>query len=335
MRSVFKKMFIIALVLVAAITLFSCSGEDSEIPEGMQIASLEGEPFKLFVPKNWTLNSATGVSGAYLSSDAGISVTVTAQDGVEGDLATLVEASVEEYKAVLENFELVSEADVVLDKRAAKKVVFSALYDGARYSFMRIFAKYEDDLVIFSYKAKADFFETYLPEAEGMLEVFKFCEPTKNGENKTDKDTPQGMKIASTEDAEYRLYVPSDWMLDKDEKTAFAYVSDTDKSNVSLTSYSPRESMSIDGYFDACETEYKKIYENYQRQEDAIETQMAGKLAKDYRFSFEHNGEKYESRQVICIYRGMFYILTYTAKAESFELHTEEVEKIISEVAFR
>ena len=62
---------------------------------------------------------------------------------------------------------------------------------------------------------------------------------------------------------------------------------------------------------------------------------MAGKLAKDYRFSFEYNGEKYESRQVVCIYRGMFYILTYTAKAESFELHSAEVEKIISEVEFR
>ena len=200
MRSVFKKILIVVLVIIAALALFTCSDE-SDIPEGIQIASLEGEPFKLFVPKNWTLNSATGVSGAYLSSDAGISVTVTAQDGSEGDLASLVEASVEEYKAVLENFELVSESDIVLDKRAAKKVVFSAVYDGARYSFMRIFAKYEDDLVVFSYKAKADFFETYLPEAEAMLEVFRFCEPTENGENKTDKDTPQGMKIASSENA--------------------------------------------------------------------------------------------------------------------------------------
>ena len=188
MRSVFKRILIVVLVIIMALALFSCSGE-SDIPEGMQVASLEGEPFKLFVPKNWTLNSATGVSGAYLSSDAGISVTVTAQEGSDGDLATLVAANIEEYKAVLENFEPVSEADVVLDKRAAKKVVFSAIYDGARYSFMRIFAKYENYLVVFSYKAKADFFETYLPEAERMLEVFKFCEPTQNSENKTDKDT--------------------------------------------------------------------------------------------------------------------------------------------------
>ena len=80
----------------------------------MQKASLEGEPFVLFVPKSWSLNSGNGASGAYLSSDAGISVTVSAFDGKEGDLATLVAANIEEYKGVLENFELVSESDITL-----------------------------------------------------------------------------------------------------------------------------------------------------------------------------------------------------------------------------
>ena len=200
---------------------------------------------------------------------------------------------------------------------------------------MRVFVKHSDDLVVFSYKAKEEFFDTYLPEAEAMLEVFKLCDPSKNVENKTDEDTPEGMKIATRENSEYRLYVPISWVLDKDETTALAYVSESDRSNVSLTSYSPRESMSIDGYFEMCETEYKKLYKEYLRGEDSKEIQMAGKTAKEYVFSFEYNGEKYQSRQVICIYRGMFYIFTYTAKAESFELHMADVEKIISEVEFR
>ena len=89
MKSVFKKFFIVALIIIAALALFSCSDE-TDIPEGMQVASLEGEPFMLFVPKNWTLNSGNGASGAYLSSDAGISVTAFTLDGKDKELATLV-----------------------------------------------------------------------------------------------------------------------------------------------------------------------------------------------------------------------------------------------------
>ena len=337
MRSIFKKVIIVSLVLLMVFSLFSCSEQDGDIPEGMQIASVEGVPFKLYVPKNWAINYGNGVSGAYLSSSAGISVTVDVFDCNGKELDEFAESSIEDYKNTLDSFEIISEiSDTTLDMRAAKKVKFSAEYEGAKYAFMRVFAKYSDNFIVFSYKSSKDYFDIYLPEAEAMLEVFKFCEPTnENSADKTDKDTPEGMKIASGEDVEYRFYVPTSWVLDTDESVATAYASEADRSNVSLTSYTPSVSLSIDGYFEMCETEYEKIYENYQRKEDASEIQMAGKLAKDYRFSFEYNGEQYKSRQVICIYRGMFYIMTYTAKAENYDLHTEDVEKIISEITFR
>ena len=337
MRSVFKKIIIVALVLFAAISLFSCSDQDTETPDGMQLASADGVPFKLYVPKNWTLNNGSGISGAYLSSRAGISVTADVFECGGEELGEFVNASIEDYKNTYDRFELISEvSDTTLDGRAAKKVKFSLVYDDTNYKFMRVFAKYSDKFIVFSYKANKDYFDTYISEAEAMLEVFKFCEPTNvNTADKTDKDTPQGMKIASGDDVEYRLYVPTSWVVDPDESVAIAYVSQNDRSNVSLTSYSPSESMSIDGYFERCETEYKKIYESYQREEDVPEIQMAGKIAKDFRFSFTYNGEQYKSRQVICIYRGMFYIMTYTAKAENYDLHTEDVEKIISEIIFR
>ena len=337
MRSVFKKTIIALLVLLAAVSLFSCYEQDSDIPDGMQLASVEGVPFKLYVPKNWAINYGNGISGAYLSSSAGISVTVDVFDCNGKELDEFAVSSIEDYKNTLDSFEIISEiSDTTLDMRAAKKVKFSAEYEGAKYAFMRVFAKYSDNFIVFSYKSSKDYFDIYLPEAEAMLEVFKFCEPTnENSADKTDKDTPEGMKIASGEDVEYRFYVPTSWVLDTDESVATAYASEADRSNVSLTSYTPSVSLSIDGYFEMCETEYEKIYENYQRKEDASEIQMAGKLAKDYRFSFEYNGEQYKSRQVICIYRGMFYIMTYTAKAENYDLHTEDVEKIISEITFR
>ena len=54
---------LLALCLLLG-TLVACSG-DSEIPDGYQYATCKGEYFRLFVPTQWTVNTESGVSGAY------------------------------------------------------------------------------------------------------------------------------------------------------------------------------------------------------------------------------------------------------------------------------
>ena len=44
--------------------LVACS-QDKEVPDGYQYATCKGEYFLLFVPTQWTVNTESGVSGAY------------------------------------------------------------------------------------------------------------------------------------------------------------------------------------------------------------------------------------------------------------------------------
>lgn len=336
MRSVIKKALVAFIVLLAALAMFSCSAQDGDAPKGMQLASADGVPFKLYVPKNWTLNKGSGISGAYLSSSAGISVVVDVFDSEGEELESFVKSSIEAYRSSTFRFEQLSEIeDTTLDSHAAKKVKFSLNYDDVDYTFFRVYAKNSDKFIVFSYKASKDFFERYLPEAEAMLKEFKFCESGSINAPENDKNAPEGMKLASRSEEKYKFYIPSSWIANSKNSSSGGYVSKTDRSNVSFTSYSPRESMSIDGYFEMCEKEYKSIYQSYSREEGMRETTVCGKTARDYRFSFEYEGVQYRSRQVICIYDGMFYIMTYTATAENYNAHAEEVERILSSIEFK
>ena len=43
----------------------------------------------------------------------------------------------------------------------------------------------------------------------------------------------------------------------------------------------------------------------------------------------------YKYRQIVVIYKNMFYIFTYTSTPEGYDLHADEVEQIIAKVKFK
>ena len=51
-------------LLLITVALTSCK-KAGNAPDGMKLASLEGEPFKLYVPEAMTLNLDSGISSAF------------------------------------------------------------------------------------------------------------------------------------------------------------------------------------------------------------------------------------------------------------------------------
>ena len=66
-------------LLLCALSLFylSACGSDVSVPTGMMLASGKIADYYLFVPGNWTVNSATGITSAYVSTSDRTNVSVT------------------------------------------------------------------------------------------------------------------------------------------------------------------------------------------------------------------------------------------------------------------
>ena len=60
-----KKITALLLLLTIMLACLCGCGGGNGVPEGMVLSSLEGEPFRLYVPEQMTTNLASGISSAY------------------------------------------------------------------------------------------------------------------------------------------------------------------------------------------------------------------------------------------------------------------------------
>ena len=142
------------------------------------------------------------------------------------------------------------------------------------------------------------------------------------------------MKIASPDNVEYRLYVPTTWVCDSQSKKAEAYFPESGRPNVTVTSYSPDEELTVQTYFEKCEKEYKDALEGY----EIILTEertVAQRQAVSYTYKATVGGVELRLMQTVLVYNGMVYSITYTALDDSFDAHTDDVNAMLDAFIFR
>lgn len=152
-------------------------------------------------------------------------------------------------------------------------------------------------------------------------------------------EIPDGMQLA-TEAPEYYFFVPMSWIVNTGSGTSSAYYSLNDQTtvSVSVTSYSPEESMDIDGYWDMCEEEYKKEFRNYTfiaEEATTVSSATEARNAKSFTYSADFSGKTYKFSQIIFTNGSMFYIMTYTALTENYDTHLQELAKMKAEFVLR
>ena len=152
-------------------------------------------------------------------------------------------------------------------------------------------------------------------------------------------ETPDGMQLA-TAAPEYYFFVPSSWIVNTGSGTSSAYYSMNDMTTVSIsvTSYSPIESLDIDGYWDMCEEEYRSEFKNYtfiSEEATTVSSATKPKNAKSFTYSADFSGKTYKFTQIIFTNGDMFYTITYTALTEQYDAHLEELAKMKSEFVLR
>ena len=289
------------------------------------------------MPDSWSDNRSCGVSSAFYSSTQRIVVTARyyTPENAEISLDDHVFSEIEEYAKTYEQFDLEANEPAVLGGADAKELIYCINHEGDTFKFRQLFAKYLGDIVVLTFYAPTDFYDGMIEIFDEIIDEFVLREQGDVvNDCVTDKKTPEGMKIASSDNVEYRLYVPVSWICNSQSGKAEAYYPESGRPNVTLTSYSPENAMTAEEYFAECEVEYKKSIDGYEFISVSDRT-VGGRDCKQYTYSVCIGGVSIRIMQAIFVYNDMVYSFTYTALEDAFELHLEDVDDMLDAFIFR
>ena len=347
LKKTYLRLISIALVAVIALAaLADCSGT-SEIPEGFQYATCNGEYFRLFVPTQWTVNTSSGISGAYVSQTTGN--TVTMREVTFTPPAELAEGKeefdyfVEEHREgikTLKDFKEISTANKTLGGHRAWETVYTAKVSEKTMKFRQVLAKAYDRYFIFTYSAFEEHYDLVGEEVDNILaEVVFYKNPYNDGEYKkipTDVTVPDGMKLVSDDTVAFRFFAPTNWISDDKNESCVVYFSESDRSNVSLLPYMPADDQTtIEQFWKDTELYYENNLSSYKLISTNTDVKLGGLDAVAYVYTYSVGGVEYKTMQTVTVYSTMIYSMTYTALAENYDAHLDDVARMAKELTFR
>ena len=177
-------------------------------------------------------------------------------------------------------------------------------------------------------------------------------------------DAPDGMKLASSDNDRFYLFVPSSWTVDVSHGGPYAYYSSSDASNISANFYMP-DAETTDTSTDTTDTtvsdtavdttakaesnpreKYIDTYWNTFADSmnatvkeftliDSVETTLDSIYSKQYVYSFKIDDTVYKCRMVVTYpVQDLVFCLTYTSTPDNYDKHNAEFDKVISSFKF-
>ena len=169
--------------------------------------------------------------------------------------------------------------------------------------------------------------------------------------SKADQFVPAGFKLASDKKADYSLYVPEGWIVDMSTGVTTAYVSKEDRSNISFMGFELSDAIinigtpnggngeaegsdtennvpnisTVDEYWAYYSSEFEKTFSDMTYEVEGENMLVSKNAAKKYVYTATVTGSEYKFMQIVTIKDGTVYILTYTARANVFDKHLEDV----------
>ena len=129
------------------------------------------------------------------------------------------------------------------------------------------------------------------------------------------------MKLASNTDiVQYLLYVPNDWVIKDQSASTVAYVSEQNKSSVSVAQWNlTSEYTTIDAWWALALDEYTKTIPDFTLiGEQGIPCTIDSVEAKEYNYTATFSGVTYKYCAVASIDQGSIHVITYTSTEELY-----------------
>ena len=343
-----RKILILILILTCLfVPVLSSCGTDSDIPSGMQEATCLGANYRLYVPANWTVNTNSGISSAFFTQGEYAMVTVTEFDSGEETIAERAAKAQEAYCSLYQDFKKVSEQDTKLGGADAKAFVFTFTYGETKCRCLELISAKAGKTVSMLFLFTEENYEGFADNRDSIIGNFRFAAPYEGeAKHKIPEGVvpPAGMKLASFDEGSYRLFVPETWQLRTQNGLTLAYVSESDRSNISMMAYMPeQDSMSLAEYWELCKKDYARDLLDFQvldaetkiynsETDTDWDLRMSGRLADKAVFTASIDGVTYKYCQYFCAYASMIYVLTYTSTEALFDSHLNELEKVLENV---
>lgn len=151
--------------------------------------------------------------------------------------------------------------------------------------------------------------------------------------------TPDGMKDAAIENADYHLYVPEVWIPTNTMGLSGAHAGAADQAfspNVIVTVYYPDVTMDVSTYFSTVvRPQLDQTLADLVMVEEGKAATLGGKDALIYTYTYTLGGAAYRQMQVVAPNGYRIYTLTYTATADLYDTYIEEVNSIVAAFTFK
>ncbi len=337
-----KKILACILALILAACFVSCADKGEEAPDGMTSTTMPNEPFILYVPTTWTDNCASGISGAYYMSkveDGAVSArfytpednNMTVEQYMDACVASLSAAyASDEFKLIEKNKSGFLGGEGSLTFKYSFKMGETVIV-----ATQTTVKKGADMISLYTYCAEQNS-EARAEDFDKIKQNFRFAERSDAAVAPNTKGAPDGMQLASSDTLEYKFYAPLSWVCNANSTVSEAYYPESGRPTVTVTSYVPDGSSSIDDYFKQLEvkliSEFREGYVLLSSEPEKRE--VGGKTANSYTYSVTVEGKTVKVMQTIFVFDSSFYSVTYTALEGSFDTHIGDVEKMLDAISF-
>lgn len=175
---------LLAIMMLLALCLTACGGEEDDTPEGMKRVSDPGlVGYSLYVPTAWISDLNSGVVSAYHSLTDASSIVMN-QWNITADVTTVEEWWAQytpAFSATFSDFALESEEECYLGGVKARKYVYTAKMPTGTgedlmetFRFMQVATVRRGMIYVFTYTSTADVYESNLTDVQSILDNFKF-----------------------------------------------------------------------------------------------------------------------------------------------------------------
>ena len=343
-----KRLLILLLLLSMILPLFSC-GKDEELPEGMQLAAdKETLGFALYVPEEWTVSSYGNVAASYVSQLDTSSVSLVRVYPAAGE--SLDDYMHRSLAMAKEPVGMVEDGkDITFgNAKSARSYVYTTKIGEFAYRIWQVLAVAEDGATyLFTYTAsdaeKSAGVTFYAENHERVKEILSLVKLGTATEYKFEEQIyatdAEGYELVSDEKlAGFSFYIPAAWSATMQSGMVIARAEDGATITVSEATST---GVAVNQYYEDRKSVLASIYSDFTEIAPLREIPFANAreaCVASYCYK-DKAGTTYKVYQVIAVAGPLLaqkgYVLTFTAPADVYDSHADELDKMMEKFSFK